>query len=76
MIFTPFTLKGRPEQTAEQLNEMLERLERMRSSIILKSKDDNVIMILGNQPTNPATGKPYSFGIHTYRRLGDRLEEI
>lgn len=76
MEFTPFTLKGRPEQTAYQLNVMLEKLEQMESSIVLKSKGDNVIMVLGEQPINPATNKPWPFGIHTYRKLGDRLEEI
>lgn len=76
MEFTPFMLHGRPDQTAYQLNVILDQLDSMRESIVLKSKDDNVIMVLGNQPIDQSTGKPFSFGIHTYRTLGDRLEEI
>ena len=34
------------------------------------------VIIIGNQPVNPQTGSPYSFGIHTYEIKGDRLEEI
>lgn len=76
MEFTPFMLRGRPEQTAYQLNVMLDILDKMKNSIVVKSKDGKNVIIIGEQPINPSTGRSYSFGIHTYRVLGDRLEEI
>ena len=76
MEFTPFTLHGRPDQTAYQLNVILDRLDDMKNSIVVKSKDGENVIIIGEQPIDPSTGRPYSFGIHTYRVLGDRLEEI
>lgn len=76
MSFDPFMLRGRPDQTSALLNEMLARLIRMQSSIRVVSKDKKNVIIIGEQPVNPATGRPYSFGIHTYRIKGDRLEEI
>ncbi len=76
MEFTPFMLHGRPDQTAYQLNVILDRLDDMRNSIVLKSKDGENVIIIGEQPIDPSTGRPYSFGIHTYRVFGDRLEEI
>lgn len=76
MEFTPFMLHGRPDQTAYQLNVILDRLDDMRNSIVVKSKDGENVIIIGEQPIDPSTGRPYSFGIHTYRVLGDRLEEI
>ena len=76
MIFTSYALKHRPDQTVNALNEMLERLARMNNSIRVISEDRKNVIIIGNQPINPSTGKPYSFGIHTYRVLGDRLEEV
>ena len=55
---------------------MLDKLARMESSIRVTSEDKKSIIIIGNQPVNPSTGKPFSFGIHTYKVLGDRLEEV
>lgn len=75
-MITPDMLKKRPDQVAYQLNVILDELDDMKRSIVLKSEDGSVIMILGQQPINPATNKPYPFGIHQYRVLGDRLEEI
>lgn len=76
MSFNSYDLKHRPDQTVHSLNELLEQLSSMRNSIRVISNDKKNVIIIGNQPINPNTGKPYSFGIHTYRVLGDRLEEI
>ena len=74
--FTSFMLKGRPDQSVDTLNQMIDRLENLENSIRVVSADKKNVIIIGNQPINPSTGQPYSFGIHTYRVLGDRLEEI
>lgn len=74
--FDSWSLKNRPDQTVGKLNEMLSSLNGMRKSIKIMSEDNKNVIIIGNQPINPSTGKPYSFGIHTYKVLGDRLEEI
>lgn len=76
MRFDPFVLRARPDQTAYTLNEILDQLDSLQRSIKVMSEDKKNVIIIGNQPINPNTGKPYSFGIHTYRVLGDRLEEI
>lgn len=76
MRFDPFTLRARPDQTAYTLNEILDHLNELHHSIKVMSDDKKNVIIIGNQPINPDTGKPYSFGIHTYRVLGDRLEEV
>lgn len=76
MSFDSWMLKARPDQTVEQLNEMQEALARMQSEIRIVSKDRSSVIIIGNQPVNPSTGHPYSFGIHTYNILGDRLEFV
>lgn len=76
MSFNSYDLKHRPDQTVFALNEILEALSSMQNSIRVISNDKKNVIIIGNQPINPNTGKPYSFGIHTYRVLGDRLEEI
>lgn len=76
MSFDAFMLRGRPDQTSALLNEMLDRLNSLEHSIRVVSKDKKNVIIIGEQPVNPSTGLPYSFGIHTYRIKGDRLEEI
>lgn len=76
MNFDSYMLRYRPDQTVDQLNEMLGQLEAMHSSLRIVSNDKKNVIIIGNQPVNPSTGEPYSFGIHTYKLLGDRLEEI
>lgn len=76
MSFDPFMLRARPDQTSAELNEMLDRLNALQSSIRVVSKDKRSCIIIGEQPVNPQTGRPYSFGIHTYEIKGDRLEEI
>lgn len=74
--FTPFMLKGRPDQSVDTLNQMIARLEELNDHIHIVSADKKNVIIIGNQPINPSTGLPYSFGIHTYQIKGDRLEEI
>lgn len=76
MSFDAYMLTYRPDQTVDELNEMLDRLNLMQSSIRIVSKDKKNVIIIGEQPVNPSTGQPYSFGIHTYQLLGDRLEEV
>lgn len=76
MRLTSNMFKYRPDQTVETINEMLDRLDGLASSIRIVSNDKKNVIIIGNQPVNPSTGRPYSFGIHTYQILGDRLEEI
>ena len=76
MSFNSYDLKKRPDQTVFALNELAQALSSMQSTIRIVSQDKKNVIIIGNQPINPSTGKPYSFGIHTYRVLGDRLEEI
>ena len=76
MSFDAFTLRNRPDQTAQYLNEMLARLDTMQNTIRILSKDRKSVIIIGEQPVNPSTGEPYSFGIHTYQILGDRLAEV
>ena len=75
-MITSEMFKKRPDQTAYQINVILDKLDEMGHSIVLKSEDGSVIMVLGVQPMNPATRRPYPFGIHQYRVKGDRLEEI
>lgn len=76
MSFNSYDLKKRPDQTVYDLNQILARLDQIQSSLRIKSTDGKNVIIIGNQPINPSTGKPYSFGIHTYQVLGDRLEEV
>lgn len=76
MSFDSWMFAHRPDQMVDQLNQMQDQLDLMRSSIRIVSKDKKNVIIIGEQPVNPSTGQPYSFGIHTYKLLGDRLEEI
>ena len=75
-MFDPFSLKRRPDQTSYSLNQILAELRSLRRSIKVMSDDRKNVIIIGEQPVNPATGRPYTFGIHTYAVKGDRLEEI
>lgn len=76
MKIDPFMLRARPDQVSYSINELLFRLDEMNRSIKVTSDDRKTVIIIGEQPVNPNTGKPYSFGIHTYQIKGDRLEEI
>lgn len=75
-MIDPFMLRKRPDQTSYQLNNMILELASMKRTIKVMSEDGKNVIIIGNQPVDPSTGKPYSFGIHTYKVKGDRLEEI
>lgn len=75
-MITPEMFKKRPDQTAYQINVILDRLERMENTIVVRSRDRKYATIIGEQPVDPSTGRPYAFGIHTYEIKGDRLEEI
>jgi len=75
MSFDPFMLRARPDQTSAELNEMLDRLNALQSSIRVVSKDKKNVIIIGEgHPVDPNTGRPYSFGIRKYRIRGDKLE--
>lgn len=74
--FTSGGMRRAPDQTTFRLNEMRQQMEAARSSIRLTSSDGKNVIIMGEQPIDPATGKPYSFGIRKYAVKGDRLELI
>lgn len=73
-MITPDMLKKRPDQVAYQLNVILDELDDMKRSIVLKSEDGSVIIIGEGHPIDPNTNKPYPFGIRKYIVRGDRLE--
>lgn len=76
MAFTSYDLKRRPDQTVYALNDLATQLAAMKNSIRVVSEDKSSIIIIGTQPIDPNTKKPYPFGIHTYKVKGDRLELI
>lgn len=78
-MISSYDFKRRPDQTVHTLNGMLSELAVMKNSIRILSKDKHSIIVIGEMPINPDTGKPYPFGIRKFRVLGDRLvpeEEI
>lgn len=75
-MITAYSLKRRPDQTVFTLNQALRQLENMQQSIKVLSADGKQVIIIGEQPVNPETKKPYPFGIRTYNIKGDRLEEV
>ena len=64
--FTSNGLRRAPDQTTFRLNEMRQQMEGMRSSIRIVSQDGDDIILLGTQPIDPTTKKPYPFGIRRY----------
>ena len=74
--FTSNGMRRAPDQTVFRLNEMRQSLSRSRSTIAVVSKDGKNVIIIGEQPINPTTKKPYDFGINRYAVKGDRLELI
>jgi len=74
--FTSNGMRQAPDQTVFRLNEMRQNLSRSRSTIAVVSKDGKNVIIIGEQPINPTTKKPYDFGINRYAVKGDRLELI
>ena len=74
--FTSNGMRHAPDQTTFRLNEIRQKMEGWRSSIRLTSADGKNVIIIGEQPINPTTKKPYDFGINRYAVKGDRLELI
>lgn len=74
--FTSNGMRRAPDQTVFRLNEIRQHLSRSRSTIAVVSKDGKDVIIIGEQPINPTTKKPYDFGINRYAVKGDRLELI
>lgn len=74
--FTSRAMRRAPDQTVYGLNQLAQDIKGMKSSIRILSEDGSVMIILGNQPLNPTTRKPYNFGVWKYAVKGDRLEPI
>lgn len=74
--FTSNALRRSPDQTVYGFNQLRQEVAATRSSLRLWSEDGKDVIIIGNQPINPATRKPYGFGIRKYAVKGDRLELI
>ena len=74
--FTSSGMRRAPDQTSFQLNELRQKMESNRGSIRVVSEDGKNVIIIGNQPINPTTKKPYNYGINRYAVKGDRLELI
>ena len=74
--FTSHGMRHSPDQTAYGLNELRQEVAAARASLRIVSKDGKDVIIIGNQPINPTTKKPYPFGINRYAVKGDRLELI
>lgn len=74
--FTSYGMRKSPDQTTFRLNELRQQMESNRGSIRVVSRDTKDVIIIGNQPINPTTKKPYPFGICRYAVKGDRLELI
>lgn len=71
--FTSGALRSLPDQTVYSLNELAQELETGRGSLRITAKDGSAIIVIGNQPMNPSTKKPYAFGVRRYLVKGDRL---
>lgn len=71
--FTSRAMRRAPDQTVYGLNQLAQDIKGMKSSIRILSEDGSVIIVIGNQPIDPATKKPYGFGVRRYLVKGDRL---
>ena len=74
--FTSSGLRRAPDQTVFGMNELRQQMAATRSSLRITSEDGKDVIIIGNQPIDPTTKKPYPFGIIRYAVKGDRLELI
>lgn len=74
--FTSKALRRSPDQTIFGMNQLRQEAAAAKASLRLWSEDGKNVIIIGNQPINPATRKPYGFGIRKYAVKGDRLELI
>lgn len=71
--FTSGAMRRRPDQTVYGLNQMASEIKEIKTSLRITSEDGSAIIVIGNQPMNPATKKPYGFGVRRYLVKGDRL---
>ena len=55
-------MRKSPDQTVYGLNQLASQLEGMKKSLQIMSDDGSAIIVIGNQPINPTTKKPYEFG--------------
>lgn len=74
--FTSNALRRAPDQTVFGMNELRQQIAAAQSSLRITSEDGSVIIVIGNQPIDPTTRKPYPFGVRKYAVKGDRLESI
>ena len=74
--FTSRAMRKSPDQTVYGLNQLASQLDGMKKSLQIMSDDGSARIVIGNQPINPTTKKPYEFGIKRYAVKGDRLELI
>lgn len=74
--FTSHGMRKAPDQTSYGLNQLRQEVAAAKASLRITSEDGKNVIIIGNQPINPATKKPYGFGIRKYAVKGDRLELI
>ena len=74
--FTSHGMRKAPDQTVFGMNELRQQMAAARSSLRLVSEDGKNVIIIGNQPIDPTTKRPYPFGINRYAVKGDRLELI
>ena len=71
--FTSRAIRKTPDQTTYGLNQLASELKAVQSSLRIVSEDGSAIIVIGNQPMDPATKKPYGFGVRRYLVKGDRL---
>lgn len=74
--FTSHGMRKAPDQMVYGLNELRQEVAAARSSLRIVSEDGKNVIIIGNQPIDPTTKRPYAFGINRYAVKGDRLELI
>ena len=71
--FTSSALRCSPDQHTYGLNQLAQDIKGIKSSLRILSEDGSAIIVIGNQPMDPATKKPYGFGVRRYLVKGDRL---
>lgn len=71
--FTSSALRRSPDQHTYGLNQLAQDIKGIKSSLRILSEDGSAIIVIGNQPMDPATKKPYGFGVRRYLVKGDRL---
>lgn len=71
--FTSSAMRRIPDQHTYGLNQMAQDIKEIKSSLRILSEDGSAIIVIGNQPMDPATKKPYGFGVRRYLVKGDRL---